>query len=266
LEHLEAELDALKTILEQKPAEESRLHERSKNLKHSIEILKHSIELLDRRCSDDQLSEWKRLDRSLASLKPSYFYHLIAIERHGKKDPSERPVATEDEDPEYSIIYKHIGINKDQHGGHDPQASTAIQGDMFRVGVAIRRQDVLEYLLAPGAYRAPFPYMASVAGLALRLPHIIIMDRDKDTTFRSKDYKDGIRPTDIEQGRGRDIIDYLSYVSIPIVSHLGTPKENPLGIVNIDTKLFVTRSRLVSQQAKGNQGLFRVTLRRSKLE
>jgi len=258
-EHLEAELDALKTSHEQKPAEESRLHERSKNLKHSIE-------LLERRCSDDQLSEWKRLDRSLASLKPSYFYRLIAIERHGKTDPSERPAATENEDPEYSIIYRHVGTNKDQHGGHDPEASTAIQGDMFRVGVAVRRQDVLEYLLAPGAYRAPFPYMASVAGLALRLPHTIIMDRDKDTTFRSKDYKDGIRPTDIEQGRGRDIIDYLSYVSIPIVSHLGTPKENPLGIVNIDTKLFVTRSRLSGEQVKGDPGVFRVSLRRSKLE
>src|SRR6266403_517885 len=92
------------------------------------------------------------------------------------------------------------------------------------------------------------------------------MDRDKDTTFRSKDYKDGIRPTDIEQGRGRDIIDYLSYVSIPIVSHLGTPKENPLGIVNIDTKLFVTRSRLSGEQVKGDPGVFRVSLRRSKLE
>ncbi|HBB95089.1 MAG TPA: hypothetical protein DC054_06835 [Blastocatellia bacterium] len=259
LKQLEADLDAIKTSSEPNPADESRLHERSTTLK----LL---IERLERRCSDDQSSEWKRLNRTLASLKPSYYYQLIAIENHGEKDPPGKTAATENEDPEYSIIYQHIGPNKDQHGNHGLETTAAIHGDMFRVGVAIRQQDVLEYLLAPGAYRAAFPCMGSVAGLALLLPHTIIMNRDMDRTFRSKDYKNGIRPKDIEQGRGRDIIDYLSYVSIPLVSHLGTPKENRLGIVNIDTKLFVTRSKLGGEQVQGDLGIFRVSLKRSKLE
>jgi hypothetical protein len=243
LERLTAEL-AMTAALAPNSSDETRLKERVNKL-HEL------IKRLEPRCSVAQLDRWKSLEKTLESLKPSYFYQLIAIERQEVEDGPEKNVATADKDPEQVVIYKYIGPRSHSKSSHKEERAT-IHGDMFRIGVAVRRQDVLEYL-------------GSVAGLALRLPHTIIMDRDKDTTFRSKDYKDGIRPTDLEQGRGRDIIDYLSYISIPIVSHLGTPRENPLGIVNIDSKLFVTRSKLRGEPVKGDPGIFRTSLRRSEL-
>ena len=133
--------------------------------------------------------------------------------------------------------------------------------DMFRVGVAMRRQDVLEYIVAPGQYQATFPFVGSVAGLSLTVRKTIIMDRDIDKKFRSHEYRDGICARDIQQWRGLDEIDFLSYISIPVVAHVGHANENPLGIVNIDTKIFVTDVELDGEPVGGRMFRKRLTPR-----
>jgi len=52
----------------------------------------------------------------------------------------------------------------------------------------------------------------------------------------------------------------LSYISIPVVSRLGRSTENPLGVVNIDTKIFVTHCELGGQPIEANPGMFRTQL------
>lgn len=121
---------------------------------------------------------------------------------------------------------------------------TPIDASMFRAAIAVRKADFLEYIVAPGEYHAAFPRLGSVLGLSLEMRETIVMDRDRDTKFRNKDYKDGVSPEEIEQSRGLDEIDYLSYVSIPIISRLGEPTENALGVFDIDTKIFVSRERI----------------------
>ena len=64
------------------------------------------------------------------------------------------------------------------------------------------------------------------------------MDRDRNKKFRTERYKDGLCPAAVEDARGLDEIDYLSYVSVPITSNLSNPEEVGLGIINVDTKLF----------------------------
>ena len=184
-----------------------------------------------------------------AKLKPIFFYELFGIECEARKpDVPDAPSGIQDMDREYDVIYKRL------------DAKSPIQEDMFRVGVAIRHQDVLEYIVSPGQYLASFPYFGSVAGLSLIVRQTIIMDRDKTKKFRSKDYRDGICPRDIEQWRGLDEIDFLSYVSIPIVSRLGHSTENTLGVVNIDTKIFVTQCELDGHAFEANPGMFRKRL------
>jgi hypothetical protein len=102
-----------------------------------------------------------------------------------------------------------------------------------------------------------------VAGLSLILRKTIVMDRDMDKKFRSKEYREGVCPRDIEQPRGLDEIDFLSYISIPVVSRLGQSTENPLGVVNIDTKIFVTDQELEGEAIGENT--FRTTLTRNNL-
>jgi hypothetical protein len=60
------------------------------------------------------------------------------------------------------------------------------------------------------------------------------MDRDIHKRFRNKQYTNGICPKDIEQDRGLDEIDFLSYIAIPIVSRLGSLGENPVRVLTID--------------------------------
>jgi hypothetical protein len=189
--------------------------------------------------------------------KPSYFYELIAIECDGQEGVTVGSPPAEKKDRELTIVYKYI----------DPSspAGTKVDESMFRVGVSARWQDKLEYLSAPGEYRVPFPYQNSVAGLALEIHQTIVMDRDIHKRFRNKQHTDGICPDDVEQDRGLDEIDYLSYVSIPIVSRPGTPDENPVGVVTIDTKLFVSPSRLDGDPIKGSEGIFRGRLLKTKL-
>jgi len=91
------------------------------------------------------------------------------------------------------------------------------------------------------------------------------MDRDKRKRFRNNKYTDGICPKDVEQDRGLDEIDFLSYIAIPIVSRPGSPGENPVGVLTIDTKLFVSSSALPGESVNAAEGVFRTSLRRSKL-
>lgn len=260
LEAIDTELEVVGSALEAAPKE------RASKLQERRTQLKQWIQRLESKCSADQLGEWKTLDKKLAQLKPSYFYQLIAIEREEQQTDIAKP------NPElaagdvwYDVIYKHIGPEKMRAANDDSRDSLAIHKDMFRVGISVKRQEFLEYIVAPGAYGNRFPYFHSVAGLALSLPQTIVMDRDIDKTFRSKNHAAGIRPRDIEQSRGRDIIDFLSYVSIPIVRRLGKVTELRLGVVHVDTRLFVSRSKLEGQPVKGEQGTFRAHLRRSEL-
>jgi hypothetical protein len=195
-------------------------------------------------------SKLKTLEQTIAEIEsrliPSYFYELFAIECSEKKPNS--PSAIQDIDLEYGVIYKRI------------DRKSPITSDMFRVGVANRWQDSLEYIIAPGEYRGSFPYFGSVAGLSLIVRQTIIMNRDRTKQFRSKDYRDGICPRDIEQWRGLDEIDFLSYITIPVVSRLGSATENAIGAVNIDTRLFVTHCKLDGQSVEGSEGMFRTVL------
>ncbi|HEV7746653.1 MAG TPA: hypothetical protein VGO56_16780 [Pyrinomonadaceae bacterium] len=207
-------------------------------------------------------TELARITKEISALegriKLSYCYELVAIEcAAGSKaaDPSAAAVM----DREHSVIYKRI-YPKPPDGTEENPDQAKLEPNMVRVGVAIRRQDVLDYVVAPGQYLASFPYFGSVAGLSVIVRQTIVMDRDREKKFRSKDYRDGICPKDIEQWRGLDEIDFLSYVSIPIVSRLGTSSENPLGVVNIDTKLFLTRCKLEGEPVDKARGYFRTRL------
>jgi hypothetical protein len=269
LEKVDAELEIMKAAALEviETAAEPRPTERESKLRKHRKSVRELIEHLERHCSDHQLAEWKHLDLKLETLKPSYFYYLIAVESVENKEVANNTKAQDvDNDPEYDITYKHIGRDKRESGHDDSEKPNGIDASMFRVGISVlRQQDTLEYLVAAGAYRDPFPYLRSVAGLALQLPHTIIMDLDIDRSFRSKSHKEGIRPRDIEQARGPDIIDFLSYVSIPVVSRLGKTSENRLGVVHIDTKLFVARAKLDGKPVKGAHGTYRTRLRRSEL-
>src|ERR1044072_1645256 len=206
--------------------------------------------------------ELARLAKEISALegriKLSYCYELVAIECDAESKTADPSVAAV-MDREHSVIYKRI-YPKPPDGNEENPDRARLEPDMVRVGVAIRRQDVLDYVVAPGQYLASFPYFGSVAGLSVIVRQTIVMDRDREKKFRSKDYRDGICPKDIEQWRGLDEIDFLSYVSIPIVSRLGTSSENPLGVVNIDTKLFLTRCKLEGEPVDKARGFFRTRL------
>ena len=202
--------------------------------------------------------EKKELERILSPLKPSYYYELIAIENDEKK-PTEKPAPPPTEDArEYAIIYKRVP--EGEPGAHTSTREKTIHEGMFRVGIAMRRQDKLEYIIAPGQYGVSFPVLGSVAGLALLMGHTIVMDRDRNKKFRSRDYGRGVCPSDIEQQRGLDEINYLSYFSIPIVARKSSSDENSLGISNVDTKLFVTQFPLEGEHVEGSEGVFRTHL------
>jgi hypothetical protein len=193
----------------------------------------------------------------LSQTKPSFFYELIAIQCDEKKDAGDEKAKVAEKDREYIIIYKHIGSAS--------PFTPKVEDSMFRVGISARWQDTLEYVTAPGEYRVPFPYQNSVAGLALEFRQAIVMDRDNFKRFRNKQYTDGICPKDIEQNRGLDEIDYLSYIAIPIVSRPGDPGENPVGVLTIDTKIFVCPSNLYGKPVNAAEGIFSTILTRSQL-
>jgi hypothetical protein len=111
---------------------------------------------------------------------------------------------------------------------------------MFRVAISVKWHDNLEYIVAPGQYQKPFPYIGSVAGLALAVKQTIVMDRDKYKKFRSRDFVEGRSPNEVDQSRGLTKADYLSYIVVPMASSFGKEEESALGVLHVDTKLFAS--------------------------
>lgn len=262
----------------------SSLSERSRKQQLKLEQIGRRLAVLQQRildlgpkCSDTRYDEWLNLQRLLSPLKPSYFYWLMAIEcEEGEEDETTEEAETITEDRLYRVLYREIASDEgsvkppdsaisdsakgcSEIGRDEATVSPAtsalsptakkgetITGEMFRVGVAIRWRDNLEYIVAPGKYGASFPVFNSVAGLALIFEQIIIMDRDRYRRFRNNNYIEGVCPQGIEQDRGLDEIDYLSYISIPVINR--SASERGVGIVNIDTRLFATFSPLKVNQ------------------
>lgn len=163
---------------------------------------------------------------TLNGTRNSYYYELTSINRDAsaKPQPTARSANQAEDETVYIVGFKVID---------------KIEASMFRIGITVKWQDALEYIVTPGQYRQPFPYRESVAGLALTAQETIIMDRDRDKSFRSASFMDGKTPSEAEQKRGLDEINYLSYISVPVVSAFTNSEEGSLGVVNIDTKLFV---------------------------
>lgn len=155
------------------------------------------------------------------------YYQLLAVECEGEAD------LTSSLTDKHTIFYRPI----DQ-----------ITAEMFRISVSVRWQDALEYIVAPGEYKGTFPVVGSVSGLALLMRKTIVMYRDRYKLFRSKDYARGTYPERTQQGRGLDSIDFLSYVSIPVVSRLGRSTENGVGVLGIDTRIFLATNRELAEQ------------------
>lgn len=137
---------------------------------------------------------------------------------------------------------------------------------MFRMGITIRMPDTLEYVVAPSKYKQPFPLRGSVAGLALTTRKTIVMERDKSRTFRNEDGL-SVTPGSIEAERGFEEVDYLSYVSVPVVSRLGNREEFPLGIINVDTQLLATPPAVVlgAEEVKGGRVFVQARMSRKDL-
>jgi len=270
---LKATRDELKRLRSEKKSATSAPEPKSKKQQLRLKQIEteltklecHERELKSNTRIEEQLVEWSKLEGVLGHLKPSYFYWLIAIECEEKADgESELNPGVPPKERLYDVVYKYIGTDEawaDLEHSHVISVSEeapVIDEKMFRVGVGIRRGDLLDYVVAPGEYRKSFPVFGSVAGLALMFKQTIIMDRDMRRTFREKDHN--ICPKDIEQDRGLDEVDFLSYISIPVVNPQGDPAAGGLAVVNIDTKLFVTRSQLHGEPVKACEGIFRTRL------
>lgn len=231
-----------------------------------IPKLQQQILELSQKCSDHQYDEWLNLEQLLNSLKPSYFYWLMAIECEEEDGDATADTETAPKDRPFSVLYREIASDEgpanppESTVNHSPKKAEGISDDMFRIGVSIRWRDNLEYIVAPGKYGASFPVFDSVAGLALIFEQIIIMDRDRQRKFRNNERINGICPQDIEQDRGLDEIDFLSYISIPVINPFGVSSERGVGIVNLDTRLFATRSPLNGEPVTEGGGIFRTRL------
>ena len=176
------------------------------------------------------------------------YYQVLAIE--GEVIVPNNPPA-DDADRRFTVLYRPVD---------------EIRADMFRFGVSVRWQDTLEYIVAPGEYKGSFPLMGSVSGLALLVRQSVVMDRDRFKQFRSRDYPQGIAPEKVEQKRGLDEIDFLSYVSIPVVSRLGMVSENAVGILGVDTRLFLaTDAELAEGRAERGAKIYSSTLSKRNL-
>ncbi|HEY0169863.1 MAG TPA: hypothetical protein VGB98_02335 [Pyrinomonadaceae bacterium] len=156
---------------------------------------------------------------------PKLLYQLISIE----DDDGESPSQGDEENKLYNV-------RLEQFTERDP-----ITGGMFRMGITITLPDNLEYIVAPGEYKQPFPLRRSVAGLALATRQTIVMYRDEARLFRDEN-EVGTTPGSREAQRGFEEANYLSYVSVPVVSRLGDREESALGIINVDTLLFVAEA------------------------
>ncbi|MEK6323369.1 MAG: hypothetical protein AABN33_17150 [Acidobacteriota bacterium] len=143
---------------------------------------------------------------------------------------------------------------------------TPINEEMFRIAVSLKFEDNLEYIGAPGAYRKPFSYYSSVAGLALFVRQTIVMDRDKYKRYRNSDFPEGLCPNDKEMSRGLDEIDFLSYIAVPVASSVGQHEETPLGVLHVDTRLFAAPPEdFAASIVDSEQGIYTAKLSRENL-
>jgi hypothetical protein len=162
---------------------------------------------------------------------PLDYFELLAI--NSSQPVTSPPVASPPmpSDDVFEVVFRKLSSKEE-----------SITPDMFRVAISYKWQDNLEYLVPPGLYQKSFPYLGSVAGLALAVRHTIVMDRDRFKKFRGNDFVDGRTPNEVDQKRGLNKIDYLSYIAIPMSSSFGKQEETGLGVLHVDTKLFACSS------------------------
>lgn len=159
---------------------------------------------------------------------PKLLYRLISI----KDEDGQSPSGDDGENKIYNVTLEEF-TERDR-----------ITGEMFRMGITITLPENLEYIVAPGEYKQPFPLRRSVAGLALSTRQTIVMYRDEARLFRDEN-EVGTTPGRREAQRGFEEANYLSYVSVPVVSRLGDREESALGIINVDTLLLVAEAEQV---------------------
>ncbi|MDQ1560534.1 MAG: hypothetical protein QOD32_3594 [Pyrinomonadaceae bacterium] len=162
---------------------------------------------------------------------PFDYYELIALRSlpRGDEELLSPPNVPQNA---YEIVYRRL------KGGREGETMEPITAEMFRVGISMRWQDKIEYVVTDGEYQQSFPYYGSVAGMALLVKRPIVMQLDKYKKFRSDAYPEGKTPSQASQPRGLSGIDYLSYIVIPMTSSFGKPNEESLGVLHISTKLF----------------------------
>jgi hypothetical protein len=169
---------------------------------------------------------------------PFDYFELLSIksiQQESDNQVSSPPLASPPDSPpvnNYEIVFRRL--REHEHGSPGDR----ITAKMFRVSVSIRWRDNLEYIVATGEYRKSFPYYGSVAGMSLLVRRTIVMNRDKYKKFRTGDFVEGKTPNQADQPRGLYEIDFLSYICVPMVSSLGKPEEQSLGVLHVDTKLF----------------------------
>jgi hypothetical protein len=165
-------------------------------------------------------SDKNRPEPKVGMFRRRYYYEMLSV--ISKSNQGSPPT-----DDQLEIEFRPI---KDEE---------ELNAEMFRMGITVKWLDNLEYVVAPGTYKKTLPYKDSVAGLALRERKVIVMSRDQNKIFRGSE-----TPKSKEQKRGFKETNYISYISIPVVSDLGYQEETELGIINVDTMLFATECKL----------------------
>ncbi|MDQ1593327.1 MAG: hypothetical protein QOG71_3954 [Pyrinomonadaceae bacterium] len=175
-------------------------------------------------------------DPCAGDVRPPFdYFELLAIRSTPEPDPPREPSPASPPAPgrgTYEILFRRLRP-KGGCGQGDP-----ITPEMFRVAISMRWLDSIEYVVTAGQYLKAFPYYGSVAGMALQVRKTIVMNRDRYKKFRTSDFFEGKTPNQADQPRGLYEIDYLSYITVPMASSFGTPEEQSLGVLHLDTKLF----------------------------
>jgi hypothetical protein len=199
--------------------------------------------------------------------EPLDYFELVSVKSVQLKSDNQAsslPVTSPPSVPpvdKYEIVFKKLRKNEQGNPGDQ------ITPEMFRVSVTMRWRDMIEYIVTTGEYRNTFPYHGSVAGMSLLVRRTIVMDRDRYKKFRTSEFLEGKTPNQADQPRGLYEIDYLSYICVPMVSSLGKPEEQPLGVLHVDTKLFACPNSeekfgkyLVKANADPKQEIYKIVI------
>jgi hypothetical protein len=173
---------------------------------------------------------------------PFVYYQLLAI----RSIPQGGQQTSPPDNPKnsYEIIYRRL------KGDEEGEPAEPITPEMFRVAISMKWLDNIEYVVTAGQYLKAFPYYGSVAGMALQVRKTIVMNRDRYKNFRTSDFVQGKTPSQADQPRGLYEIDYLSYITVPMLSSFGTPDEQALGLLHVDTKLFACPKNALPKDAR----------------